>query len=270
MKTWHQIGFQPIQSQDGSPTLRPYPDGQSMHHLGGALSESVFIYDQAIAAHLSRPSRLIQEPVGIFVLGLGLAYIELLTLKRVILMGIPSNQVFMRSHESEAVLIENISRFLVASNHEPDDEIMATYSKVLTEICRTNLAGVELEIAEQLRLHDDIKRMAREFLKTRQWEICGALNENSPELQAGEKQFHVICFDAYSEKASPELWTEALLDQLIERLCAPNCVFATYACTGKLTRSLKKAGFLSLRKEGFKGKRNSTLMTRNSLSLVSL
>lgn len=260
MKTWQDLGFQLIQSQDGSPTLRPLLDGQSMHHMGGALAESIFIYDKALDVYLSDLKGL-QQPFGVLIVGLGLAYIELLTIKRVILLNLDSKTIFMQSHESQPALVENISRFLQADLNQPEDEVMQTYAQILTEICKTDLQGHELPLEHQTQLQKQVQDLARKLLVSRRWEICGLLDEKAPELDS-KSSFHVICFDAYSEKASPELWTELLLDRLIQNFCAPKSVFATYACTGRLTRCLIKAGFISLRSEGFKGKRNSTLMTR--------
>ena len=264
MKTWQELGFQLIFSEDGSPTLRPYPDGQSMHHLGGALAESIFIYDKASEVFLNDLKGTKAGQLRFLIVGLGLAYIELLILKRAVLMKLETSKMYLRSHESQCCLTENISRFLTGS--ASDGEVMATYSQILHGICQTDLKGGMLPLDQQELLAQQIKELGAQLLKNQQWEIFGILDEQSAELKQTSPPFDVIYFDAYSEKASPELWSESLLKGLIQNLCAPTAVFATYACTGRLSRCLNQAGFVSVRSEGFKGKRNSTLMTRVPLT----
>lgn len=74
-----------------------------------------------------------------------------------------------------------------------------------------------------------------------------------------------IYFDAFSKKTSPALWTPEFLERLFS-LSAKNSFFSTYACTGFLKRSLSAQGFAVKKRAGFKGKRDSTFALRFSIA----
>lgn len=259
MKTWKDLGYELILSQDQSPTLRPWPAGQSMHHLGGALAESIFIYDRAAAVFLEK-SDPTQQNFRALIVGLGLGYIELLLLKRLLLLGVPQEKIHLQSHEAQPELVSSLQKFFSAGLRPPQDEIETTYHQIFLQICTTGLQGDRLGAADQKNLAQNLFRFATFLLETKHWTLEGSLKEE--DLIPLNNPFHVICFDAYSEKASPDLWTENFLQALLQNWCASECVFSTYACTGKLKRILQQAGFQSLRTAGFQGKRNSTLMQR--------
>lgn len=268
MKKWQDFGFQLIQSQDGSPTLRPYPVGQSMHHVGGALSESIFIYDKAVEVFLEHHFHHIHQ-LQFLIVGLGLGYIELLILKRLILQNIAVTEMRMVSHEVNMHLVQQLQSFLFCSSPTPlaeqEDEVTQTYRQMLTLLCQTDLSGNPLEQDQSVILQQTIRKLAKQLMETGQWKIEGALNiESISQFRNAANPFHLVFFDAYSEKASPELWSEEFLDQFIQQLCDTPCVFSTYACTGRLKRALAKNNFKSLRREGFLGKRHSTLMLKTS------
>jgi tRNA U34 5-methylaminomethyl-2-thiouridine-forming methyltransferase MnmC len=76
-------------------------------------------------------------------------------------------------------------------------------------------------------------------------------------------KLNVIFYDMYSNKMNQKYWSEEFLTELFRKCCASNCVIATYAATGALSRSLKNNGFVLEKKSGFSGKRHSTLALRN-------
>ncbi|MDO5369012.1 tRNA (5-methylaminomethyl-2-thiouridine)(34)-methyltransferase MnmD [Paracoccus sp. (in: a-proteobacteria)] len=61
--------------------------------------------------------------------------------------------------------------------------------------------------------------------------------------------------DGFSPARNPELWSDALLDQ-VGRHTAPGGSFATYTAAGHVRRALAAAGFRVERGPGFAGKRH--------------
>ena len=61
--------------------------------------------------------------------------------------------------------------------------------------------------------------------------------------------------DGFSPAKNPELWGEALMDQ-VARHTAPEGTFATYTAAGHVRRALAAAGFAVSRAPGFAGKRH--------------
>jgi tRNA U34 5-methylaminomethyl-2-thiouridine-forming methyltransferase MnmC len=91
------------------------------------------------------------------------------------------------------------------------------------------------------------------------WKIRAALDATTE----FSEQFGCICFDAFSSRTSPELWSEDFLKAFFAKVAAPQCVLSTYACTGTLKRSLKASGFVITIREGFSSKRDSTFAVRS-------
>jgi tRNA U34 5-methylaminomethyl-2-thiouridine-forming methyltransferase MnmC len=268
MKTWLDLNFELIICMDGSPTLKPLPDGQSMHHFGGALTETAYIYDKALEKLLEKlPKKFTEQSahqifvVRCLIVGLGLGYIELFLLKRFVLSQIESDNVFIQSHEAHTDLKALFQSWLTdpSNPEQKSSEPFQTYHRILDQICQTDLTGLPLSPPEQAQLKTDIFNFTKQLLDKNRWKFNDALNIDST---IPGNPFHLICFDAYSEKASPELWSEDFLNNFIEITAASDCVFTTYACTGRLTRALLRQQFQSLRSKGFMGKRNSTLMIK--------
>jgi len=72
-----------------------------------------------------------------------------------------------------------------------------------------------------------------------------------------EKKFDLIYFDAFAPNAQPELWTDAIFQQLFD-LMAPEGLMVTYCAKGSVKRSLKAIGFTVETLEGPPGKREMT------------
>ncbi|MGE0527800.1 MAG: MnmC family methyltransferase [Bdellovibrionales bacterium] len=228
-------------TEDGSPTLvHRRPDGyvEKMHHARGALSESLYIYQQALLKVLE-----CRWPPRILSLGLGLGYNELLSLATLKAQGIQSFKIW--SLESEEILREEFRGW--AMNAMPESELQQILSQIVGRVsahAKTTPAALQQQV-----------RMA---LETRALELRGAF----PESLKGIDGCSLVYFDAFSNKMNPELWEEELLVHRLGPHLAKNCVLATYAATGALNRALRALGFRLLSKPGFAGKRESTLAVR--------
>lgn len=223
---------------DGSPTLtlrRADGYGEKMHHSGGALSESLYIYHATLVQALERgwPGRTLS-------FGLGLAYNELLAIaeftKR-------DTDWKIYSFESEEFLREGFCRWL---NGRPDP---------LTETFDTIVAM----IAEKFEFTPArLKTAARDGLRDRRLELRGPF----PQDAANVKNCDVVFYDAFSNKMDSSPWNEEPLVHALGECLAPNCILTTYAATGNLNRALKRLNFKLQNRPGFQGKRESTLAVR--------
>ena len=77
-----------------------------------------------------------------------------------------------------------------------------------------------------------------------------------------DNSLNLICFDAFSQQTSHELWSLEFLDRFLAESAHEDCVLTTYACTGNLKKALRENGFKVIRRPSFKGYRNSTLALR--------
>lgn len=208
-----------------------------MHHSAGALAETLFIYGEPlkeIFARISRPR--------IFSLGLGLGYVEMVSAAHARHAGQPLQ---METRESEDVLVETLTRWLQGQGGDRETQL---YSTLADEIAKPFGLGGEA-------LRQDLL----DALRSGRWVVGEALGvDHAPP----SGRFHGIMYDAFSSKTSPSLWSEEFLGQILENHCSSDCLFSTYACTGNLKRSLRKQGFTLDLREGFRGKRYSTLGRR--------
>ena len=215
---------------DGSPTLVfRRADGyvEKMHHSGGALSESRFIYGQAleIAAAEGRP-------VCALSIGLGLGSNELRTLAT-------PGPARIWSFEALPFLSDEFRRWA-----EGDDAgaLAATYDRIA--------AGVG----------GNVRVRTAHALREGHLQLRGPFPDDLGQID----QANLVYFDAYSNKMDPHLWDEDMLTEVFGRVLAPDCVLATYAATGALNRVLRRLGFTRVEKPGFLGKRQSTLGVRGA------
>ncbi len=216
---------------DGSPTLSfKRADGytEKMHHSGGALTESLYIYHYGLKRALDEG--MLPHVISV---GLGLAYNELIALAEFKKRGITGT---IWSFEALPELREQFKAWI-------DGHAKPEYTQLLDEICLRieNHFGVNglREAADQIQL--------RSFF---------------PKDVVGVKDVGVVFFDAFSNKMSPELWLELDLENSLSPLLAPRALLCTYAKTGALKRVLKRLGFKLEERLGFQGKRDSTLALR--------
>ena len=233
------LKFRIFTTEDGSPTLIwSRDDGyeEKMHHSGGALSESLFIYQTALREALARgwPGRVLS-------LGLGLGYNELIAAAEFLKSGVEDWKLW--SFEAEDSLRENFSGWL--SGDAPE------LAEIHADILRRIAASSGISPAE-------LFTFAREGFDRGQLELRGRF----PEDVAGVEGGTCVFYDAYSKKMDADLWEENSLAGRMAPLLAPGCVLSTYAATGSMNRALKTLGFRLLPRAGFLGKRESTLAIR--------
>ncbi len=239
--------FQFVPTEDGSLTARiGAPDApkeecsEAMHSLRGAFSETMYIYGTAIqkAADEGAPERVLS-------MGLGLGYVEILATAIAAKAGRP---VAGESFEIVPELRHYFEAWLARRDDVPRD-FATTYDSILT---RT---------AEAIRVDaHDVRDSLAKAVASGAWQIRA---EMTPETTFSAP-FGCICFDAFSSKTTPDLWTEDFLNQFLQKTASPQCVLSTYACTGTLKRALKSQGFDVKIREGFSSKRDSTFASRIS------
>jgi len=217
---------------DGSPTLRlkvsaSEKQAESMHHSGGAAAETLYIYTEPFKKTLSV---LGQQNLSIGVVGLGLGYIEL-----AILQALNANSALsakLVSFEKERELVTSINDWL-------NGKANAIYDL----------------ICEKLSVN---KKAVLEKIQSISWIQFGEL---TLETKINEP-FNFVAYDAFSQFTDGPLWSDEFLDFFLLNLCAKDCVFTTYACTGLLKRALLRNNFVFIKRPGFTGKRDATLALR--------
>jgi tRNA U34 5-methylaminomethyl-2-thiouridine-forming methyltransferase MnmC len=228
---------------DGSPSLRIADSSgyvEKMHHNDGALSESLYIYGEAMDETIHHG-----WPLHVLSLGLGLGYNELITAAKALLHDITPDRALLYSFEIEPLLRRNFTQWVVG---KPD-----AFSELYDLILQSLSAEIQIEA-----------KAIREWLCTafemNRWRVRARF----PDEAADVKEMTCMLYDAFSNKMSPELWTEDLITSQLQSLCAPGCVFSTYAATGALNRALKNTGFVKQDRRGFSGKRESTFAIRKA------
>lgn len=224
------------ETADGSPSLSFGEKGEWMHHQAGAFSETVYVYGHAIQCALEKNAQTF------LIVGLGLGYIEILLAAEALR---TQQTVRVQSYEAEPLLRQNFQNWLAEGCEDP--HFQYAYDKVLALTCA----------------HTDVPpRALRAYLKKQyasgNWALQGPMELSSVESQ----RFDAILFDAFSADSSPELWSKAFLQALLDQATAQRCLFATYASTGELKRSLLKRRFQLADRAGFGGKRECTLAVR--------
>lgn len=229
--------FQVLITEDGTPTLKG-ATGEPMHSLRGALSETQYIYGPVVQEVISK-----SWPPRFLSLGLGLGYVELVTLAMGAQQQLPWEKFYLHTFESEKYLRQCLQKFFEGA---PGSNPL--YAKVLSSVA-------EAFAMEPESLH----RLGRRLLQTGVWVIDQALE--SPLEWSGEK-FSGIFFDAFSSKSSPQLWTQEFLEDFLSTYAGSKCSLSTYAATGPLRRALAAQGFEVRRPPGFGGKRQCVRAVR--------
>lgn len=235
---------------DGSPTLAlKREDGyiEKMHHSGGALSESFYIYFAALTRALEAGA-----PASVLSLGLGCGYNELLAVGEFLKRGLSDWKVY--SFEFREDLREGFRAWLARGSalaedgaRPQDSELESVFREVLTRVAgRLEVPAASLFIA------------AREGLSSGRLELRGAF----PADVGSTAGCGCVFYDAFSKKMDPQLWTEYEMESELKKITSQKCVISTYAATGALNRALKKLGFELMKRPGFEGKRESTFAER--------
>ena len=245
-KAWAPHGYEVFITADGSPTLQwnnrwddaGLPDGEAMHHRGGAYNETQMVYGDPLRDCLDAGGN------SVFSLGLGLGYNEFLVAAESLIWNLAPSHMRLVSYEADPVLVQAMMDCV----HNKHTALSDIYFSVL-----------ELYQKKYRMPPGLIQMWLNEALEMKKWDVRGALKAGA---KVGEC-FHCILYDAFSSKTSPDLWTEEFLSKFFAETTAPQCWVSTYACTGNLKRALKLNSFEVTLREGFQGKRNSTLGVRN-------
>lgn len=247
MKSWTDIGFEIERTKDDSPTLhliesldpaKPY--GESMHHSGGASTETDYMYGEPIA----RVLRNVKEP-HFMVVGLGLGYIELNIAREALKLG--KTVGLITSYESVPELREFFFQWLHGDLATLHPEVVAVYDQVIAHVLKDESIAPE-----------ELKSFLKKHFKSLN-DIEGSLEE-SVELKS---RYHCFSYDAFSSKTTPHLWDEVFLTRFFAEGAAEQSILSTYACKGSMKRALRANGFVVEDRPARFGKRNSTLAVKN-------
>lgn len=233
---------------DNSPTLR-LKSGlsgkpESMHHSGGAATETFYIYTQPLEKILKDWPFTDLKQFNVAVVGLGLGYIE------TSFIGLLQKENFLQatqitSFEKESALIELFRKHFSQPNEN------SVHQKMLQLVCKIHNYN-ENQLFELMKI----------VIKNDHPQIRLDLKSELSKDSKSDSPFHYIAFDAFSQKTDHPLWTEDFLQHFIDQMAASDCLLTTYACTGLLKQVLKKHGFKLIPRLGFQGKRDSTLAVR--------
>jgi hypothetical protein len=191
-------------------------------------------------------------------LGLGLGYVEILAAalclqKAKELEPAECEKLLSQFGGESFELVDELRHWFISWATEQDADLPPDFRQVYQEILERTATSTQVDPRE-------LKRFIQELLLDGRWQIREALTETTS-LQSS---FGCICFDAFSSKTSPQLWTEEFLQAFFAKTCSAGCVLSTYACTGALKRTLRSAGFEIQIREGFASKRDSTFAVRTS------
>ena len=241
---------------DNSPTLRLKSSSndkpESMHHSGGAATETAYIYTQPLEKTLKALLFKDLKQFNIAIVGLGVGYIET-SLLGLLQKENFSNLVYITSFEKESSLILEFKNYFDQSGKN------SVHQRMFQSVC-------EIHNYDENKLFDLLKTIIKNDDPQIRLDLKSELSQDT-QL---DSLFHYIAFDAFSQKTDHPLWTEEFLNYFIEQAASPDCLFTTYACTGLLKQTLKKHGFTLIPRLGFQGKRDSTLAVRGRFTQVDL
>lgn len=230
-------------TKDGSPTLNlKGPDGyaEKMHHSGGALSESLYVYRQGLTEVVARG----WTPT-VLSLGLGLGYNELITISE-----LRKNEL----HDFTIYSFETVKQLREGFAAWAGGGTGGKLAFVLDQVCKQVARAQNLPAAL-------LKIWLREAFEESALHLRGSFPEDCVQMPP----INLVYFDAFSKKMSPELWVEERLIEQLNRLLANNCIFTSYASMSALNRALEQLNFRRTKKTGFSGRRESTLAIREPI-----
>lgn len=236
---------------DESPTVRIVSEpvtssaegdlSEAMHSLKGAFSETVYIYGTAIETALTKGF----QP-SVLSMGLGLGYVELLAAGLFL-----KNGVLPHAGGVSFEIIPELRAWFQSWLAGDSAALPAEFHRTYDEIARRTAVHLAVDA-------DEIRSALAGLVREKRWRIEEALTTRT----VFQVRFGCICFDAFSSKTTPDLWTEEFLKNFLAAAADERCVLSTYACTGALKRALRDAGFSLDIRMGFASKRDSTFAVR--------
>ena len=260
-------GFGVSLTNDSSPTLTSMSSPfESMHNRSGAAGETHYIYGPVALWAFEN-----SEIPAFLNVGLGLGYIELLI--ALVADDRPYSIVSLETVDSLKTEFKNyLQKF---SEGKKEENI---YSRVLESLEKLTFKKLTAEMAQQLLRNITFGSDFNEWLST-EAHIQASSTKNQTDVEASNFKtvervlnspsaaeffkFNGIFFDPFSEKTSPQIWQDNVVQNFLSTRCDTKCAFSTYAAKGKLNRALKSLGFSLFKKPGYAGKRESTFATRS-------
>lgn len=262
-----QPGFQLILTKDGSYTLKG-PETQAMHNLKGAVSETLNIYGTALdkAAQMKLPLRLLS-------VGLGLGLVEMLTAAHALQRNLPETEpVQIFSYELHTSLEEAFLEWIFGKDksgvYQHNARLLCDlYGGCEVKQMRQRLAfwyekGF-LRFVGPLKLESLDAPIEASLKPSQAFVEHHSQKKKNCVVETDKSLFHISAYDAYSQSVHPEAWEESFLSKYIDSMLASSCVFASFACLGRLKRCLLSKGFKGDIRSGFGGKRESLLWVRS-------
>lgn len=231
------VEYEAITTGDGSPTLRfkSQHSEESMHSHKGAFNETLYIYGEALELLANSDS------FSVLSVGLGLGYNEILSTCLAIKYQREDN-FYLESYEKDEFLIIQFKNW-AAGQHT---SLNPVYDIIL------NMFADHYEIEAQA-----IKTTLNDFIINRKIFLKKALGFTA----VFSKKFNAVLYDAFCSRTSPELWHPDFIKFVLDATTSKSC-FTTYACKTDLNNTLVERGFKIHKKNGFAGKRESTLATK--------
>lgn len=246
-EAFQKMGFDLEQTADQSWTLRMQKShdwsesepktGESMHHSGGAFSETCYIYGPQLEwGLLNHPAPKILS------IGLGLGYVEILSATLAVVTQ--NSKWKLDSFEIVEGLRKEFENFILKDpTAHPYENILARMSQAFLVSREQIHECLNAALTEgRLRLHGDLTK-----------------------FELKKQDYQLICQDAFSRKTNPDLWSDEFLAQMLNACDENFCSVSSYASLGPLKRSLKSTGFQLFVRPGFHGKRNCTMATKGIL-----
>ncbi|TGE27758.1 SAM-dependent methyltransferase [Hymenobacter metallicola] len=209
---------------DGSSTLYVPALDEHYHSTHGALQEAQHVY---LGAGLE-PKLDAATPVRVLEIGFGTGLNALLTLQR----SLSASQVIEYDTLEKYPLPPAVIQSLGVERYVLNPELLAYHEQLHAAPWQQTAA-----LTPRFRLR----------------KLHSALQETS--LPA--RHYDVVYFDAFAPEKQPDMWTEAVFEQLL-RATAPDGILVSYCAKGSFRRSLKAAGWLVEKLPGPPGKREMT------------
>ncbi len=239
------MGIEIMESEDGTLTLYNNSLGEGYHSKHGALAETHHIF---IENGLKKVLPLGYNPLNILEVGYGTALNCLATAHHL-------SQI-----KESSDLRYRVNYFAIEST--PIDE------KVLLSLNHTQLFTPKFKPSAQKIYSapwNSESLIEREFrLTPLEGDILALPKEIERTLL--EREFHLIYFDPFSPKVSPQLWSVQLFRFIFNRM-AERALLVTYSSKGEVRRAMERVGLKVERVAGPKGKREITVATKGSFNL---
>lgn len=213
-------------TDDGSHSIISEQFNESYHSRHGALKESLHVFINAGLKAL--PNR---EQISILEVGLGTGLNAWLTILENQILGKTIDFTGIEPYPISLEMAESLNYPTVLFEEDTEKDHKSCFLKIHEEAWEK-----PVNIVERFTLTKHKTTLA-DF--------------------SSDQKFDLIYFDAFAPNAQPELWTEAVFQQLFD-LMAPGGIMVTYCAKGTVKRSLKAIGFTVETLEGPPGKREMT------------